>query len=244
MYNGYDFYFKIGDDLLTLPITPSELTIKNGSNNEVVTLINEGDINILKSPSLTDINFKARFPMRKYPYSREPLFFEEYFDKFIKVKENKQTFRFSVVRSSPDGSNTWGTSYIVSLEDLKTEESADNGDDVIVSFELRQYKDYGVKILQSDKPPDSGGDRNNDNKGEESSIYVVQSGDCLWNIAKAAYDDGSKWEIIYDANKEAIEADAKKHGKESSSNGHWIWPGLNLTIPGISNAETLKVQKL
>ena len=71
MTNGYDFYFKDGSDVLTFPITPSELSIKVGSNNKVVTLINEGDINILKSPALIEVEFEARFPMRKYPYSRE-----------------------------------------------------------------------------------------------------------------------------------------------------------------------------
>ena len=93
MYNGYDFNFKIGNELLTLPITPEELTIKVGSNNKVVTLINEGDINILKCPSLIEFEFDARFPMRKYPYSREPEFFEDYLNKFTELKTSKKSFR-------------------------------------------------------------------------------------------------------------------------------------------------------
>ena len=71
MTNGYDFYFKDGSTVLTFPITPGELTLNVGSNNETVTLIDEGEINILKSPALTKIEFEARFPMRKYPYSRK-----------------------------------------------------------------------------------------------------------------------------------------------------------------------------
>ena len=65
----------------------------------------------------------------------------------------------------------------------------------------------------------------------KNKTYTVKSGDCLWNIAKKFYGSGSKWKTIYNANKSAIEKDAKKHGKKSSSNGHWIWPGLKLTIP-------------
>ena len=57
MTNGYDFYFDTKYGLLTLPITPSELTITNGSNNKTVTLINEGEVNILKLPSLTELEF-------------------------------------------------------------------------------------------------------------------------------------------------------------------------------------------
>ena len=51
MNYGYTFYFSGGSaGLLTFPITPGELTITVGSNNKVINLINEGDINVLKSP--------------------------------------------------------------------------------------------------------------------------------------------------------------------------------------------------
>lgn len=269
MYNGYDFYFKIGNDLLTLPITPSELTITSGSNNKVVTLINEGDINILKSPSLMEIEFDARFPMREYPYSRwkssdfenrgiskvwnsNGNTFENYFAKFTKAKETKTPIRFSVVRTTGGGQGTWGTGYpdgwLVSLEELTTKESADEGDDVIVSFKLKQYKEYGVKILQTGLPTTtstSDGTRGNDGKGAKSETYTVKPGDCLWNIAKAAYGDGSKWKAIYEANKSIIESTAeKRRGKgKSSQNGHWIYPGTKLIIPGVADAN-LTVQKL
>ena len=91
MTNGYNFYFADDSDVLTFPITPGELTISVGSNNTVISLINEGDINILKSPSLTEISFEARFPMRKYPYSREVKSFQTYFDKFKKLKEDNSS---------------------------------------------------------------------------------------------------------------------------------------------------------
>ena len=61
--------------------------------------------------------------------------------------------------------------------------------------------------------------------------HKVKKGDCLWNIAKKYYKDGSKWKKIYNANKSTIEKAAKKHGKKSSSNGHWIYPGTVLKIP-------------
>ena len=79
MNNGYNFYFAVDKDVLTFPITPGELIIKSGSNNEVINLINEGDVNILKSPSLTEVEFEARFPMRQYPYARDFIKFKNYF---------------------------------------------------------------------------------------------------------------------------------------------------------------------
>lgn len=233
---GYNFYFSDGSDVLTFPITPGELNIRVGSNNKVVTLINEGDINILKSPSLIEVEFEARFPMRKYPYSRNASSFQSYMDKFTELKEEKKSFRFIVARSTPNGKRTWDTNLLMALEDFDVGESADEGDDVLISFKLKQYKEYGVtsiktKSTESTTTSTSNKARSTSNKASSSQSYVVKSGDCLWNISKKFYGKGSDWTKIYNANKSAIEADAKKHGKKSSSNGHWIWPGLKLTIP-------------
>lgn len=65
--------------------------------------------------------------------------------------------------------------------------------------------------------------------------YTVVSGDTLWGISKKFYGTGTKYHIIYDANSELIEATAKQHGKKSSDNGHWIWPGETFTIPEVSS---------
>lgn len=257
MNNGYNFYFQDGSDVLTFPITPSELTIKVGSKNKVVNLINEGDINILKSPSLVEVEFEARFPMRKYPYSREVDSFQKYYDFFKSLKEDKKSFRFIVARTKPNGDRTWDTNLLMALEDFEFKESADEGDDVLVTFKLKQYKPYGVTIIQV-KPiqtpsvttttttttttptttttqptttSTSTTPRDNGNKSSTSTTYIIKSGDTLWHIAKKFYGDGSLWKKIYDANKSIIESTAKKYGYSSSSNGNWIFPNTTLTIP-------------
>lgn len=247
MTNGYEFYFADGSDLLTFPITPGELSIKIGSNNKVITLIDEGDINILKSPSLVEFEFEARFPMRQYPYARRYVDFQVYFDKFKQLKEEKKSFRFVIARTTPNGKATWDTDMMVSLESMDIKESADEGDDVLISFQLKQYKQYGIKVLPQSENKNttstSEQPRPTENKSAKSTNYKVQSADCLWNIAKAAYGSASDWKKIYEANKAVIEAEAKKHGKESSREGHWIYPGTQLVIPGVDSAN-LNVQKL
>lgn len=234
---GYDFYFNINGRILTLPITPSELTINIGTNNKVITLINEGDVNILKSPSLVEIKFDARFPMRKYPFSRDPLTFEEYHNIFTDVMVKRQPIVFTVIRTTPSGKGTWGTTRRVSIEVFETKESADEGDDVIVTFELKEYKEYGVKTIKlpASKPATtstSNKPRANDNKTSKQKTHPVKPGDCLWNIAKKYYGNGAKYTVIYNTNKTVIENTAKKrrNGKDSNK-GHWIYPGTVLVIP-------------
>ena len=240
MTNGYNFYFKIGEDVLTFPITPSELEIKVGSNNKTVTLINEGDINILKSPSLIEVEFEARFPMRQYPYAREFQNFQTYYDKFKDLKENKKSFRFIVVRMTPNGKLTWDTNLLMALEELEFKESADEGDDVLISFKLKQFKEYGVKTIKlpETKPTTtstSNTSRNTENKASSSQYHTVKSGDNLWSISRKYYGKANTKlvEKIYTTNKTVIENAAKKRGKKDSNKGWWIYPGTKLTIPAL-----------
>lgn len=231
MYNGYGFYM----DGMLLPITPPSLKISVGSTNKTVTLINEGEINILKSPSLTEVSFEARFPSRKYPYSREPKSFDYYLNRFIELKESKEPFHFIVLRHTPSGVPTWNTDIKVALETFEVKENATEGDDVIVSIKLKQWKNYGVKLVKviGSTIQKTNNSANSDRITKEvtQTTWTVKSGDTLFGIAKAVYGDGSKWSKIFEFNKSAIDADAKKHGKADSRNGHWIFPNLVLTIP-------------
>ena len=71
--------------------------------------------------------------------------------------------------------------------------------------------------------------------GAGGGTYTVVAGDTLWAIAKKYYGSGIKYTEIYNANTSLIESTAKAHGKSSSSNGHWIWPGETLVIPGLGS---------
>ena len=52
-----------------LPVAPSKLQLKIANNNKEATLINDGDINILKEPGLTTIEFDALLPSVNYPFA-------------------------------------------------------------------------------------------------------------------------------------------------------------------------------
>lgn len=67
---------------------------------------------------------------------------------------------------------------------------------------------------------------------DESSIYTVVKGDTLCTIAAQCLGSSLRYAEIYNLNREEIEAKAQEHGKKNSSNGHWLFPGTELNIPG------------
>ncbi len=245
-YKGYHFF--VGN--LEMPYAPSKLKVIIGSNNKTVDLINGSEINILKNPKLTEIEFDVELPRgRQYPFANTLTSSKTYTDYFEQLMVKKTPVKLVITRPNPSIRTGIGgtikdfesTVLTVSLEGYTLEEDAENAYDVKVSLKFKQYVSYGIKktvITTTTKP-----NTNTNNGGNKVTVstpprpvvsnksYIVKSGDCLWNIARQFYGDSTKWTTIYNANKSIIEKTAQQYGKKSSSNGHWIYPGTALTIP-------------
>lgn len=227
----YTFYL----DEIKLPVTPESLSIKINNRNETVVLINDGEINLLKTPGLSDVSFEFLIPKRKRGFTQDLEDVSSYLDYIENLKVNSKVFQFIVYRESVAGDVLFKTDMTVTLEDYEIAEEADNNSDVTISVNLKQYRAYGTKIIEvkqdgtaTKKPTAS---TNKKNTTSKSKTYVVKSGDTLWAIAKKQLGDATKWTKIYSKNKSTIESTAKKHGYKSSSNGHWIFPRTKLIIP-------------
>nr|DAQ19569.1 MAG TPA: tail assembly protein [Caudoviricetes sp.] len=226
--SGYDVY--LGNCLL--PVTPDKIQIKINGNNKTVNLINEGEINVLKKPGLTEIEFEAEIPQINHPYASYKSGFKNanYFFRFFeRLMVKRKPVQFIICRKLPTGKQLLNTNIKVSLEDYKITEESKNGFDFSVKFSLKQYKDYGTKIVNittvNSTPsavPEPQRETDNSPAPQSAQTYTVVSGDCLWNIAKAYYGDGSKYTAIYDANRDVI-----------GGNPNLIYPGQVLTIPAI-----------
>lgn len=145
--NGYDFYLK---DCL-LPVAPEKLQITVNNANDTLTLINEGEINILKAPGLTDIEFECCIPQVKYPFARYKSGFKgaSYFLSFFEsLKTGRKPFQFIVSRTMPNGKVLFSTNIKVSMEDYKITEQAKDGFDLTVKIKLKQYRDFGTKTVK------------------------------------------------------------------------------------------------
>lgn len=150
--------YKVYLDKILLPIAPKSISIGFKSQNKTLTLINEGEINMLKSPGLLDIEFECVLPNSKYPFAVYEDGFvsaDKIIDKLNKLKTDKKPFQFIITRTKPNGVSLFNTNIKVSLESYEFEDNADEGFDIKMSISLKQYKDFGVKKIKIEKPDNS-----------------------------------------------------------------------------------------
>ncbi len=221
------YYFYLGNVLL--PIPPKKLELKISNQNKTYDLMNYSEINVLKNPGLTSIEFEVLLPNVKYPFAMYKNDFQNakyYLGILENLKVNKSAFQFIVIRKFPNGNSIFDTNIKVSIEDYTITDSTDEGFDTKVKIKLKQYREYSTKTVQVTikqyKPPvvTRTVTTNNTAASKPSGQnYTVKSGDCLWNIAKKYYGNGSKYTTIYNANRDKIK------------NPNLIYPGQVLWIP-------------
>ena len=197
--------YKMYLDGVLMPITPSKVKVKINNQNETLTLISGEEINILKAAGLTDY----------------------YLSLFERLKTAKEPFQWILNREKPNGSRLFYTNLTVGMEDYQITDDAEEGFDITVTVSLKQYRHYGTKTVTIQPAPTPATKptatveppKRETSQAPKQSTYTVKSGDCLWNIAKKYLGDGSRYNEIYNLNKDKIK------------NPNLIYAGQVLTLP-------------
>lgn len=215
---AYEVYI---DDML-LPIPPQKIPIKYPGQNKTATLINGEEINMIRPPGLAEISIDVVLPQMNYPcavWDGSVDDAEEFISCLQDLKESGQSFEFIVIRDSFD------TNMDVTLEDYKVSDDVKEGLDLVVSITMKEARHYGTRIMNftiiEEEPVPTAETPEGDRPAEQpqAKTYTVQSGDCLWNIAKKQLGDGSRWKEIHNLNLDKI------------SNPNKIHAGLVLVMP-------------
>ena len=220
-----------------LPVPPSKIQLKVKNQNKTANLIDGSEINLLKQAGLTEISFTALLPNSKYPFAHykgrfQPAAF--FTDALKKLKTrtgrdgNPAPFQFKVLRAMPDGTVLFDTDMRVSLEDYKLSEDSKNGFDVSADITLKQYADYGAKIVEV-KGPEAHivETRPADSAPPVPEKYSVVRGDTLWALAQKYLGDGNRYPEIYALNQAVID----DGNKDADISKYTLYAGQVLALP-------------
>ena len=215
---------KAGTKTIYLPVLPEKINMINTASFAEYKILELGAVSIPNGNELTTITWEGVLPGSRrssHPYILDkkwssPSTIQSYFNYWkthgiklyleittLPVKKYVYLSEFEMVYDGGFGDY----SYKITFKEAKS---------ISIKSSKSKVKSYRPTI------------RSTKGKGKK---YKVKPGDCLWNIALKYYKKGAQYTKIYDANKKVIEAAAKKHGKSSSSHGHWIYAGTILTIP-------------
>lgn len=206
--------------LFELPVLPEKVAISYGSKNESLQVCGVGEVTVMQDSSAAAIQFSSFFPkqyfsgckMKNIPDPQKAV------KKILSMKESGKPVRFTVTGKAK-------VSMYSTIESFEVHEQGGDPGTIYYTLKLKEYREAAVRKLNVDlgsgKANLSSGNGRTDNTTQGQS-YTVVSGDCLWNIAKQFYGNGSMYTVIYDANREVI-----------GDNPNLIYPGQVLTIPAV-----------
>lgn len=200
---------------LRIPVLPEKFKVSIGSNNSSVDVMELGEIVIKQARPAFQFSFDSFFPAKTFPglsvnSLTEPLTCVEKLKKWCDGDKPVHLILTDV-----------GVDVFCVIESFTYYEQGGDIGTIHYSLTLKEYREITarkVKIEDSTAVVENTETRVDNTTTPET--YTVVKGDCLWNIAKKFYGSGSKYTLIYNANKDVI-----------GDNPSLIYAGQVLTIP-------------
>lgn len=229
MDKKYRMLFLFEDaEIAELPILPEKITIKNSGSSTEKTVLELGNVNLLKDAKLKQISFSSFFPAVGIPSVnvskfKPPLW---YMQKFKSAMKSKKPLQFMLIGNDLDINGK------MSVESFECSESYGAVGDVDYKLTLKEWVDYSPRkvIIQAQRATISAPVRSGAPPAaptDKSVKYTVKRGDCLWNICQQNYGNGNLYARLYNANKEVMDARNKGTGNPK----YTIYVGEVLVLP-------------
>ncbi|MGF7145976.1 LysM repeat protein [Anaerotaenia torta] len=215
---SYAVWFKRNRTIYKLPVNPEEIEISSALAVEKYEVLRQGQIAVPVNMELAEYSFETELPCTAYHYvttSNEFKDAEFYLSRFEKWRNKLEAVQFIAARLEDGPGLIESINTMVLIEELSIVEKAGEEGDKYVKFKLLEYKNYSKKPADEiiyTRSAVSGTSKAKKSKKviteavtpKSTGYYVVKAGDSLWSIAKKQYGDGSKCNIIYNANKDKI----------------------------------------
>ena len=217
--SDYAIFFDYNNKTYRLPVNPEEVTTTSVQAIEKYEVLKIGQIGIPTHMELNEYSFECEMPREAYSYVETPEKFKDadyYLNLFKKWRTKLLPIRFIASNGIGDDINT-----LVLIEELEIVEKAGEEGDKYVSFSLLEYKTFGKKsvVVKTAKKTTKKKVSSVTTNPKSTGYYVVKKDDCLYDIAKKYYGNGSQYTKIFNANKDKIKIPAL------------INPGRKLVIP-------------
>lgn len=217
--SNYKMTLIVGGREINIPVLPAKLNVSSPGKNERVTVLELGEVLLLRKKGLRILSWESFFPVSKAPYTtgqiKDPVSIVQAIQK---ARDQKSPVRFLITGTDLDCNLRMG------IDSFEYEERSGELGDLYYTIKLYEWKDISPKrIVLPEKKEEPAKTQEPERAGEPeqtSKTYTVKPGDCLWNIAKAIYGKGSDYTKIYNANKGVI-----------GSNPNLIYAGQVFTIP-------------
>lgn len=217
---NYGMALIVGGREIQIPVLPAKLKVTSPGKNETTTVLNLGEVLILRKKGLRTVAWDSFFPVNEAPYVTgritDPV---EIVQAIQKARDKEKPIRFLITGTDLDINVRMG------VETFDYEERSGELGDFYYSIKLSEWKDYSPRRIVLPAAPEKPAQaqepaRTGEPPAAAAKTYTVKSGDCLWNIAKKFYGKGSDYTKIYNANKGVI-----------GGNPNLIYSGQVLTIP-------------
>lgn len=211
MSSNYQMFLNAGE-MFRFPVLPEKITVSYAGSNDKINVCGIGEVVIIQDSAAAIIQFKSFFPQHYFSgcnYTGIPTP-KNAVDTINGMKTSKKPVRFTIAGGI-------GVSMYATIESFETYEQGGDPGTIYYTIKLKEYREVNIRKIQNAKVVSNTSRTDNTSP---ASTYTVVKGDCLWNIAKKYYGSGSKYTVIYNANKAVI-----------GGNSNLIYPGQVFTIP-------------
>lgn len=224
---NYKMTLIVGGQEINIPVLPAKLNVSSPGKNEKLTVLETGEILVLRKKGLRAVSWDSFFPVNSAPYTtgqvKDPVSIVKAIQK---ARDAQKPIRFLITGTDLDCNIRMG------VDSFDYEERSGELGDFYYTIKLVEWKDYSPKRIvlppvkkapATTKEPARAGKP----AAASSKTHTVVRGDCMWAIAQKYYGNGSRYPEIYAANKATIDGRNKGTGNPK----YTIYPGQVFTIP-------------